>query len=248
MGSTAAQKLKSKYKSGAPLTKLIKKRLPMRQGLSACPYCGLQKNVTADHYLPKAHFPQYSSFSQNLVPSCSDCQGSNAKGQWFPGYRDKREPASTRGRSPLQRLWHPYFDRFLRYKVISAEFEPKTKLDDIRFFATGKDRTHSKLVDFHLGKINLNREALTHVQAYWEALILSFTINPAKDLGALRTVVEGKMTDAYLECRTYNGVEFVFYHAIYTSPRKLRFLFDISKASKPPMNALLPKGKYYKNK
>ncbi len=39
-----------------------------------CPYCGgigVPRNL--DHYLPKAHFPQYSVFPYNLVPACRDC-------------------------------------------------------------------------------------------------------------------------------------------------------------------------------
>lgn len=50
----------------------------------ACPYCGLRKNITVDHYLPRNHkaFPHLSFLSLNLIPACSDCQGS--KGSYFP--------------------------------------------------------------------------------------------------------------------------------------------------------------------
>lgn len=52
--------------------------------LGACPYCGLSKNITVDHYLPRKHkaFPHLSFLSLNLVPACSDCQGS--KGSFYP--------------------------------------------------------------------------------------------------------------------------------------------------------------------
>ncbi|SGZ08097.1 HNH nuclease [Moritella viscosa] len=39
-----------------------------------CPFCGgigIPKNL--DHFLPKAHFPQYSLLPLNLVPSCETC-------------------------------------------------------------------------------------------------------------------------------------------------------------------------------
>lgn len=51
--------------------------------IGACPYCGLSKNITVDHYLPRTHraFPHLSFLSLNLVPSCSDCQGS--KGSFY---------------------------------------------------------------------------------------------------------------------------------------------------------------------
>lgn len=39
-----------------------------------CPFCGgIGTPRNLDHFLPKAHFPQYSIFPQNLVPSCRDC-------------------------------------------------------------------------------------------------------------------------------------------------------------------------------
>ncbi|SAK48492.1 hypothetical protein AWB79_01295 [Caballeronia hypogeia] len=39
-----------------------------------CPFCGgIGTPRNLDHFLPKAHFPQFSTFPQNLVPSCRDC-------------------------------------------------------------------------------------------------------------------------------------------------------------------------------
>lgn len=58
--------------------------------IGACPYCGLSKNITVDHYLPRTDraFPHLSFLSLNLVPSCSDCQGS--KSSFYP-----RKPVSN---------------------------------------------------------------------------------------------------------------------------------------------------------
>ena len=39
-----------------------------------CPFCGgIGTPRNLDHFLPKAHFPQFSTLPQNLVPSCRDC-------------------------------------------------------------------------------------------------------------------------------------------------------------------------------
>lgn len=39
-----------------------------------CPFCGgIGTPRNLDHFLPKAHFPQFSILPQNLVPSCRDC-------------------------------------------------------------------------------------------------------------------------------------------------------------------------------
>ena len=48
-----------------------------------CPFCGgigVPRNL--DHFLPKAHFPQFSIFPRNLIPACRDCN-MDGKGQKF---------------------------------------------------------------------------------------------------------------------------------------------------------------------
>ncbi|WP_454737249.1 HNH endonuclease [Cupriavidus necator] len=123
----AAQRMKSLYRSDLKVVGLIKRRLSQRQGLNSCPYCGLQKNVTADHYLPKEHFPQYAVFSRNLVPSCSDCQSPAGKHHWFPGFTTDETPPQRR---PSGRLLHPYFDEFLRRRVLRIDFQPAEVLTE----------------------------------------------------------------------------------------------------------------------
>lgn len=62
--------------------------------LGVCLYCGLPKNFTVDHYLPRdvSAFPHFSFLSPNLIPACSSCQGS--KGSFYPkGRRGSRRPA-----------------------------------------------------------------------------------------------------------------------------------------------------------
>ena len=48
-----------------------------------CPFCGgIGTPRNLDHFLPKAHFPQFSVLPHNLVPSCRDCN-MDAKGHSF---------------------------------------------------------------------------------------------------------------------------------------------------------------------
>lgn len=48
-----------------------------------CPFCGgIGAPRNLDHFLPKAHFPQFSVLPKNLVPSCRDCN-MDGKGQDF---------------------------------------------------------------------------------------------------------------------------------------------------------------------
>ena len=44
--------------------------------LSKCPYCGITRPGTFDHYLPEAEYPEFSVHALNLVPCCSDCNSS----------------------------------------------------------------------------------------------------------------------------------------------------------------------------
>jgi len=41
--------------------------------LEMCPYCGVGRVSTLDHYLPKAKFPRLSIVVENLIPACKDC-------------------------------------------------------------------------------------------------------------------------------------------------------------------------------
>lgn len=48
-----------------------------------CPFCGgIGRPRNLDHYLPKAHYPQFSILPVNLVPSCRDCN-MDGKGEAF---------------------------------------------------------------------------------------------------------------------------------------------------------------------
>jgi len=48
-----------------------------------CPFCGgIGTPRNLDHFLPKAHFPQFSVLPRNLVPTCRDCN-MDGKGHSF---------------------------------------------------------------------------------------------------------------------------------------------------------------------
>ncbi len=38
-----------------------------------CPYCLLSRPNTLDHYFDKSDYPEYSVFTPNLIPCCSEC-------------------------------------------------------------------------------------------------------------------------------------------------------------------------------
>lgn len=116
-----------------------------------CPFCGgIGTPRNLDHFLPKAHFPQFSIFPQNLVPSCRDC---NMDGK----AEDFARVASTQ-------LIQPYVDHdrffvnqwiFADYHIISAGMpgalryfvQPPAEWDQVH-----KDRVHQHFSDFGLAK------------------------------------------------------------------------------------------------
>jgi hypothetical protein len=105
----------------------------------ACAMCGRDGLGTLDHYLPKADYAEYSFFSRNVVPACARCNN----------YRG----TLTRGENTNQRAVHPYFDEFLRERVMTAEFVPDwraPRINPVPFQVTGDV---AQIVQWHIDKI-----------------------------------------------------------------------------------------------
>ncbi|OXX69693.1 hypothetical protein B9J87_13580 [Vibrio sp. V19_P1S1T109] len=63
-----------------------------------CPFCGgLGRPKNLDHYLPKAHFPQFSILPLNLLPSCRDCNMDGKGDHYATVYHEQ--------------IIHPYLDK-----------------------------------------------------------------------------------------------------------------------------------------
>lgn len=68
-----------------------------------CPFCGdIGHTKSLDHFLPKAHFPEFSVMPLNLVPSCRDCN-MGEKGQSYATVADEQ-------------AIHPYVDKAIFYQ------------------------------------------------------------------------------------------------------------------------------------
>ncbi|EGQ8240295.1 HNH endonuclease [Vibrio parahaemolyticus] len=76
-----------------------------------CPFCGdIGHTKNLDHFLPKAHFPEFSVLPLNLVPSCRDCN-MGEKGQTYATSQDNQ-------------AIHPYVDKniFFQEQWVFADF------------------------------------------------------------------------------------------------------------------------------
>lgn len=76
-----------------------------------CPFCGdIGQTKNLDHFLPKAHFPEFSVMPLNLVPSCRDCN-MGEKGQNY---------ATTENNQAI----HPFVDKdiFFQEQWVFADY------------------------------------------------------------------------------------------------------------------------------
>ncbi len=46
-----------------------------QSGESTCPYCNFVEQWEHDHYLPRARFPEFTLYPNNLIPICKHCNG-----------------------------------------------------------------------------------------------------------------------------------------------------------------------------
>lgn len=81
------------------------------RNLSHCPLCGSHHPSQLEHYLPKAHYPEFTIFSWNLVPTCAICNPKRGHHAHQPGH--------------LYPLIHPYLETDLAHKpLFSATIRP----------------------------------------------------------------------------------------------------------------------------
>jgi 5-methylcytosine-specific restriction endonuclease McrA len=71
--------LLSCYKNKTVKTRDIFQEIESAQipgSLGKCPYCGITRPGTYDHYMPEDKFPEFAVHALNLIPCCSECNSS----------------------------------------------------------------------------------------------------------------------------------------------------------------------------
>lgn len=137
-----------------------------------CPFCGgIGRPRNLDHYLPKAHFPQFSIVPVNLVPSCRDCN-MDGKGENFAV-------------SEAEQVIQPYLDddRYFNEQWLYARYLPGNDIEPgvIEYFvfppdhweAAQKKRVEKHFKDFELA-LRFSKEAgarLAVLMAQYQALL-----------------------------------------------------------------------------
>ncbi|WP_152184548.1 HNH endonuclease [Sulfurimonas indica] len=169
--------------------------------LDRCPFCGIGRVKTLDHYLPETKFPTFSVLPYNLVASCRDCN--IGKSTHF---------ASTQNTQTI----HPYYDdytheQWLYAKVlesipVSIEFyvNPPSHWDQV-----DKDRVQEHFKSYELAE-RFSIEASNALADLREEFIL-YKSSPSIIQKELK-----KKAKVY-ESRYKNSFETAMYQALYKS-------------------------------
>ena len=107
-----------------------------------CPLCSLRLVSTLDHYLPKAHYPQYAISRKNLYPACIECN------------KSKLDTVSSK---KAEQTFHPYFDtlRGVNWLLATYHSSPTPKLVFyINNAVTNKFYLRDRM-EFHFKKLSL---------------------------------------------------------------------------------------------
>ena len=114
-----------------------------------CPFCGVGRVSTLDHYLPKTEYPTYAITPYNLVASCADCN---------------KKKSTVVSETREEAFIHPYYDDFddeiwLKAKIIVEE-------EIIFSFYVGKpdlwNQEKYKRAKNHFNKLGLNSLYISH--------------------------------------------------------------------------------------
>ena len=148
-----------------------------------CPFCGgIGRPRNLDHFLPKAHDPQFSVLPLNLVPSCRDCN-MDGKGSDFATKEDDQ-------------VLHPYLDQqlFFSEQWVFARYLPGVGQEPgaIEYFVdppaywsnAQKRRVEKHFNDFDLG-VRFSKEAgprlLTYLEQMRSVMRYDVSIEEAKE-------------------------------------------------------------------
>lgn len=171
-----------------------------------CPYCCINRPNTLDQYFDKSEYPEFSVFVPNLMPCCSECNGT--KNTYVFGSNGERI------------FLHYYFDKipdyqfvFMRFSVGSdgipivkayLEFEEQTELTDV--------------IDRHFSKLSLLNKYQECVKDRLPVLLSQINGHknnlPTNSIKEILTV----QYKSFLEANGANYWETCLYEGILNSP------------------------------
>jgi len=115
LSASAAKAFLRAYRGAAQIEQLRKNIL---KAARFCPYCGIDIPYTLDHYVPKASFPEYAVYPDNLIPCCGECNLRRGD-RWLDG--GKRLHVNM------------YFDRISAVRILLAHIQVKDGSVDVTY-------------------------------------------------------------------------------------------------------------------
>lgn len=188
----------------------------------SCPACGGRSPTTLDHILPRKIYPELSILTHNLIPACSKCNN------------DKR--TNHKGSNIGERILHPYFDDFMKQRLVYIQILPGlTGYDRPKFRMTLIDPNHPHLmaIKYHLEKVILcNPFFKKEISTSWKNIITK----PKETIrfrgatitrGDVDTEVEAFLTsmDSYFGSK--NNWESMLIYGIHSNPAVKDFIYTI---------------------
>lgn len=141
--------LRSHYTSPPTSLKYLSKL--RKSSPDVCPMCGGFHPTTLDHYLPKTVYPVWSIFSKNLIPAC--------------GCNTARGDVVKAPNRPSVRVLHPYFDDFIRDRVLTTEITHSHDFKWLKAKVVCTDLNHPEVesINFHIENV-INRNGFDNWQ------------------------------------------------------------------------------------
>lgn len=162
-----------------------------------CPYCQLDTVSHIDHFLPRAHFPEFSTSLQNLLMSCDICNTTHKKANW--------------GNGQHQHILHPQLNSLPNqiFLCAVANYVSKSIVVD---FSIQQGLLMSQLLQRHFVKMDLNsryKAKVTLIEVPKMARIILEETDPARKVQRLQNFVSDQIVSNPL-----NSWESAFYRAV----------------------------------
>ncbi len=213
------------YEDPPVAIKGMKEQVQWQLSPNVCPMCGSLKTGTADHYLPKTDFPEYSFFSKNLIPAC-DCNTKRGEQLSGPGVDEY--------------VMHPFFEPLMSQRIVTIKFyfalgvsEPVLSIG--KLYPTGLP---AAAVDFHVKSVHEKTTMLSWAAAEWGRLVdvpLAVLTWGKRYAGASRTDLLARIEEI-VDCTdeklgTPNNWTSAFFHGVMNSPEAIDRVLESVAAS-----------------
>lgn len=144
---------KEGYLEGEVVAKIIS--VQQIQHKQKCPYCGMDKPRTIDHYLPKSDFPEFAIYPPNLIPCCGYCN-MKKKVNWIDN-----------GERVYLNLYYDNIPSDIQYLFFHLEYEGEDPSPTVHFSLENFGEIDDKLfrrIKNHYTNLNLLEEFSQNVE------------------------------------------------------------------------------------